>query len=124
MLNDDNNTPNNSLEFEGTYHKGKALIGWMNPEQARLCLVRQRADQSASPEQEQLIQLAHAAAASRPTLPARSDVVEDAPVELANHIDALRKSPIGSTYFSEGYRVVTVDLTGVCAVQPTVLSAQ
>lgn len=100
----------------------RALIGWMNPAQAALCLASQRADHQSNPEYLQTAERLRAAVAARPSWIEQTDVVGDPPERLAEYGKSLTQHPAIAAFFGQGWRVAIVDLSKVCALQPLVFS--
>ncbi len=101
----------------------RALIGWMNPNEARLTLAGRRADDH-NPEHSIHVEQARAAVAARAPGLDQTDVIQDTPGELSAYVEALQHHPAVLPYFNEGARVALVDLTRVCAIQPNVFVDQ
>jgi hypothetical protein len=99
---------------------GRALIGWMPPDEAHLWLTSRRKDLTPSPDQVAWAQQAGAAVAARSPGLDQSGIVQDAPSELDIHIKALQADQATAALFAAGWRVAIVDLGLVCAAQPVV----
>ncbi len=103
---------------------GRALIGWMKPDDAHRFLMSSRND--AAPDAACIEIARHA----RDVVSARShgidqdNLVIDRPRKLNNHVEALRANVAAGQMFAEGWEVALVDLTRVCAFQPLVFSDQ
>lgn len=80
-----------------------------------------RGDQVPSDEQRQRVRSAQAAVQQRPAAPDQSDVIQEAPEALKGHMDQLAATT-GAGFFNEGWRVALVDLSKVCAVQPSIFT--
>lgn len=99
----------------------RALLGWLPDEIALRLLNGKRADAQPTNEQRAAAALARQAVASR-----AEGIVQDGVIReieqgvLDEHIERLRGLPAAAPYFGEGYRVALVDLTRVCAFQPSV----
>jgi len=104
--------------------RGRALIGWMNPDEARLSLAGRKVDQRDHQEYVQRVEQARAAVASRPPGIDQTNVVSVVPDALSDHVEALRQHQSSAPYFNEGWRVAVVDLSKVCAAQPSIFSDQ
>jgi len=100
---------------------GRALIGWMKPDQAHGFLQRVMDPARAADAVERALQ----AVAARPA-GAEQDALVSTSVsaELAAHVSALDASPAAKPMHDEGWKVAVVDLTKVCAFQPAVVSDQ
>lgn len=96
----------------------RALLGWMSDHQALRALAAGRDDADLTSDQEALVSRARAAVAARAADLDQTGVVAPLPVELADHEAALRAS--SPTMFDEGWELALVDLSQVCAFQPTV----
>src|SRR6266516_2707750 len=103
----------------GLQRPARALIGWMNPNEARLTLAGRRTDAD-HPEHALCVEQARAAVAGRVPGLDQTNLVREAPVELREHLEALRQHPAGAPYFNEGWTVGLADLRTVCAIQPHV----
>jgi len=102
------------------YRSARALIGWMTPDEAKLCLSRRKADEKERPEYEERSASARAAVSSRPISNAQAEVISAAPDKLAEHIKSLQQHPSSAQYFHEGWHVAMVDLSKVCSIQPVI----
>ena len=102
----------------------RALIGWMNPNQARLWLAGWRQDLAGNEEHVRKVERANTTVAARVAGLNQTNAVNPAPPELAAHVEALRTDPSGALYFNEGWEVATTDLSRICAIQPHVFTDQ
>src|SRR3989442_4304856 len=118
------NVAGNVKEMNKTMCPARALIGWMNEEQALLTLAGRRADQQVCPEHIQRAEQARKTVASRPAGVDQAHLVGPVPDDLVGHIETLRQHPASAPYFNEGWRVAIVDLSKVCAAQPSIFSDQ
>ena len=116
------NVAGNVKEMNKTMCPARALIGWMNEEQALLTLAGRRADQQVCPEHIQRAEQARKTVASRPAGVDQAHLVGPVPDDLVGHIETLRQHPASAPYFNEGWRVAIVDLSKVCAAQPCVFT--
>jgi hypothetical protein len=98
----------------------RALIGWMQEEEARLVLAGRRADRAGDPAFSARWKIARTALDSRQAGIDQSDVLTDPPNELADHIHQLRSVDAAAPYFGDGWLVRMADLSRVCALQPVV----
>lgn len=98
----------------------RALIGWMDEQQAHLTLCGRRADLTPDTAQIELVRAARAAVAARDAGVDHDGVVEDAPDGLTEHVAALHADATGAALLSQGMVVALVDLTRVRAAQPLV----
>jgi hypothetical protein len=105
-------------EDAGLLRPARALIGWMSDHQAVRALASGRDDADFTPEQKALVSRARATVAARTTDLDQTGIVMPLPPELADHAAALRAS--SPTMFDEGWDLALVDLSRVCAFQPTV----
>ncbi len=92
----------------------------MKPDQAHGFLLQNMTDPAAT----EVVQRARQAVAARPSGVEQDALVTRAPDELAEHVRALEASPAAKPMHDEGWTVALVDLTRVCAFQPTVVSDQ
>lgn len=100
---------------------GRALIGWMRPDQAQEFLQRGAAEPGQAAD---AVKRAHEAVAARPAGVDQDALITSAPAELAGHVQALEASPAAKPMHDEGWTVALVDLTKVCAFQPAIVSDQ
>jgi len=100
----------------GLFRPARALIGWLPPESAHELLLLGREDPTVTPEI-----VAHArstrdfAAARTPVL--QAGIVGAPPKGIGDHLAVLRQNT--KNLFDEGFRVCTVDLSRLYAIQPT-----
>ncbi|HXL95668.1 MAG TPA: hypothetical protein VN969_42655 [Streptosporangiaceae bacterium] len=106
----------------GLTRPSRALIGWMLPAQAEMVLGGNMIGKETSTQHRELARSAREAVASRPIGIDQTDITSDPPPELEEHISQLRQSSAGAAMFQQGCDVVLVDLTRVCAFQPTVVA--
>jgi hypothetical protein len=99
---------------------GRALVGWMNPSQAYGFIQRGLAPAAAA----EAVERARQAVAARAAGVEQSALVGTGPAELAAHLSALEASPAARPMYDEGWRVALVDLSRVCAFQPSVITDQ
>src|SRR5689334_20487029 len=99
---------------------GRALIGWIAPEQAKLILAGQRLDRAGDPAYAEQVARAHDAVAARAGGIKQDNVLTDPPTELADYLTKLQAAQSGAAYFAEGWSVRMADLARVCALQPNV----
>lgn len=102
------------------HRPARALIGWMQPTEGQLWLVSRRQDIAPTVEQIERVARASAAVAARPAGLDQAGAVEDPPAALDQHIAALYGDPAAAGLLNEGWRVMVVDLSKVCAAQPSV----
>jgi hypothetical protein len=104
------------------FRPGRALIGWMKPDQAQGLLQRTIPDPAQAAA---AVQRAHQAVAARPPWVEQDALVTTVvPAELAGHASALDASPAAKPLRDEGWKIALVDLTKVCAFQPAIVSDQ
>lgn len=99
---------------------GRALIGWLAPEDGALWLAGR---QMGHPKREEFIrQTVKARAAIEARIPGvdQSDLFRTVPAELADHVAKLERNASSAALFKEGCKVSVVDLQKVCAIQPVV----
>jgi hypothetical protein len=106
----------------GLTRSSRALIGWMPQAQGEMLLTGNTMGQEVTADQREVVQIAREAVASRPAGCDQADLLSESPPELGEHISRLRQSPAGAAMFGEGWDVAIVDLTRVCAFQPTVVA--
>jgi len=111
------------LELLTRTRPARALLGWMQRDEAIKAQAGQRADIQL-PEYEERASRARMAVAARPTGIDQTSLIREAPQELQEHIGALRQAPGAAQYFQQGWRVCVADLRMVCALQPTVFTDQ
>jgi hypothetical protein len=103
---------------------GRALIGWMTEEQAKLTLAARRTDQTDAPElADQALAAREAVAAREPGI-SQDDVIQPLPDGLGDYVERLRGFPAAATFFEEEWEVKLVNLRQLCSLQQTVLSEQ
>jgi hypothetical protein len=98
----------------------RALLGWMDPEDAKRVLVSNRGDAQASAEQVRAVETAHQAVSRRAIFENAMTPETDLPSELLSYVDRLQKSPSGMNYFMEGWRIGIVNLSRLISFQPAV----
>ena len=98
----------------------RALLGWMDPEDAKRVLVSNRGDAHPSAAQVRAVETAHQAVSTRATFENAVTPEADLPASLLPHVDRLQKSPAGMPYFLEGWRIRLVNLTRLISFQPAV----
>jgi hypothetical protein len=98
----------------------RVLLGWLPDTQARLVQVGMRTDVPVEPAHLAAIDAARAAVSSRPEYVNNVAVIGDVPPALDGHVASLRAHPASAPFFTEGWRVAIVDLSQVCAAQPSV----
>src|SRR5579872_458298 len=98
----------------------RALIGWMSQDETHLALTARRQDVELTPEQAAQIARAHAVVAARPSGINQDDVETDVSGELDSYVAIARSEPSFSELLTAGWRVASVDLSRVIAVQPIV----
>ncbi len=103
---------------------GRALIGWMTPEQGALTLAGRVND--GADEQQLLgqVEAARQAVAAREAGVAQDDLLQDVPPELAPFVTQLQAQENAAPFFHEGWEVKFADLSRVCSLQQQVLSEQ
>jgi hypothetical protein len=94
----------------------RALIGWLDPEQAHQLLVGGQSDPTIGPHVVALAQSARASAGTRKRIE-QTDAVGAPPTGLSEHLSAFRKT--AQNLFDDGFRICTVDLARIYAIQPT-----
>lgn len=99
---------------------GQALIGWMKPDQAYGFLQRAMEPTAAA----DAVERGRQAVAARPAWVEQDAIITSVPAELAGHVSALESSPAAKPMHDEGWKVAFVDLSKVCAFQPSVESGQ
>jgi len=95
----------------------RVLLGWLSPEEAAL-YQSGRGTRQPEVEDASRAERAQVAVSERAVGIDQTGVVSDPPVVLNEHIERLQEP--AAAYFREGWRVAVVDLSRVCAVQPSV----
>jgi hypothetical protein len=94
----------------------RALIGWMEPDKARLALAGNQMNAEPSQADGEVVRLAQEAVAARvPSV--SSGVTEPLAVDLAEHLARVAATAGGAGMLGEGWEPVLIDLTTVCAMQ-------
>jgi hypothetical protein len=99
----------------GSFRPARALIGWMPPDAAHQLLVGGRADQTITPEVVARARSTRDFAAARTPIK-QENVLGPPPTGISEHLALLRKN--AQNLFDEGFRVCTVDLSRLYAIQP------
>ncbi len=99
----------------------RALLGWLSDQQAYRLLASGRDDAEATPEHRGLVAAARAAVAARSPGSDQRDIVSPLPPELADHSAQLQSST--PSLFEDGWQLVLVDISRVCAFQPAVFAS-
>jgi hypothetical protein len=97
----------------------RALLGWMNDERAKFFLSGGLKGID-KPEYAEKILRTRESVNSRPAGLNQTEILEEPPDELQNHINKLIAHPRSSIFFAEGWTVKIVDLPKVCAAQAAV----
>lgn len=100
--------------------QGRALIGWMAPEQAKLLLAHNKIDGRSDPKNAEQIMKARAEVARRPSRVVQTDVVASVPATLVPHIADF--SAAAPEVAAAGWQVQIVDLRRLRAFQPVVFT--
>lgn len=108
----------------GPHQTGRALIGWMTANEAKLWLSGRRADLRDREEYERRAEQARASVAARPAGLDQTDIRVAAPPELDGHIAALRQNAASAQFFNDGWEISIMDLSKVCAAQPHINTGQ
>jgi hypothetical protein len=116
-----NDTTREATDFGQVKRPARALLGWMQREQAQRIQAGQRADANL-PEHEERARRARISVGARPAGIDQTNLISEAPAELQEHIAALQKAPAASQYFQQGWRVCVADLRKVCALQPQIFT--
>jgi hypothetical protein len=98
----------------------RALTGWMKPDQA-YGLLQQKMEPTAAAE---AVERARQAVTTRSAGIPQAAIITNVPAELAGHVGALESSPAAKPLHDEGWKVALVDLSKVCAFQPSVESSK
>jgi len=99
---------------------GRALIGWLAPEDGALWLAGR---QIGHPNREEFIRRtvkAREAVETRSPGIDQTGLLQEPPPELSAHVRQLEQNVSSASLFAEGFRVAVVDLHKVCALQPVV----
>jgi len=98
----------------------RALLGWMQPNEALLMLTGRRQDVAPTDEQKQLVERLRDGVARRPIGIDQSGVEQPAPVELTPYLADLEKDQAAAGLIASGCKVALIDLARVIAAQPLV----
>lgn len=109
------------VQFVHVTRPARALLGWMQREEAHKIQAGGRADVH-DPEHEERATRARVAVASRTVGIDQTNVIREAPDELQEHIASLQQAPAAAQYFQQGWRVCLADLRNVCALQPSIFT--
>ena len=101
-------------------HRARALIGWMTPPEAKLCLTGRRADLEPSEDELAAAEKARQTVAARTTTLDQSDLIGPIPNELADYVQRVRENNPGKALVDQGFEIRMVDLSRTCAVQPQI----
>jgi hypothetical protein len=104
----------------GFEREGRALLGWMTPEEGSLVLASRQVDEAQRPEYREQVERARERARGRAAGLDQTDVLHDVPDDLGDHVATLRANDSARPMFEEGWGVVLADLRRVIAVQPTI----
>jgi hypothetical protein len=105
------------------HRPARALVGWMQPEEASRILCGLRMDRQPTRKQIVHAERARAAVAVRPHADDRC-AVEKRTSGLDSYVADLRRNKIAAQYFVEGWDIGIGDLTRIRAFQPTVFVEQ
>jgi hypothetical protein len=105
-----------SAKREGLFRPARALIGWLPADAAHQLLVSGQDDQTVRPELVARARSAREFAAARTPIQ-QAGVIGQPPTGIGEHLALLRQN--AQNLFDEGFRVCTVDLTRLYAIQPT-----
>ncbi len=105
-----------------SFREARALLGWLDPTEARRALVRGKSEAKDASEIDGQIERARAAVAGRTLCEDISNAVLDPPPGLEDHVATLQSHPILAKSFDEGWEIKVVDLTKLCPVQGYVFS--
>jgi hypothetical protein len=100
--------------------RGRALIGWMPPDQGARLLAGVQADQNPDADDVDFCQRAHEAIARRPAGVDQSEAFFDFPPELTDHLNALAANPRTGTILPMVGNAKLIDLSKICAAQPII----
>ncbi|TME51565.1 MAG: hypothetical protein E6I60_10425 [Chloroflexi bacterium] len=98
----------------------RALLGWMQPNEALLMLTGRRQDVAPTDEQRQLVERLRDGVARRATGIDQSGIEQPATAALTPYIADLEKDQAAAGLIASGCRVVLIDLARVIAAQPLV----
>lgn len=101
--------------------RGRVLLGWLRPDDAKAALNGQRSGVPATTESELLAADARGAVASRSAGVNQDNIIEAPSPDLTIHIAGLKAIGPSAAFFNEGWTVGIADLTRVCAIQPTIM---
>lgn len=100
----------------GHFRPARALIGWLPPDGAHQLLVSGLADQRIRHEVVARARSARDFASKRPPIK-QTNIVDGPPNGIGEHLALLRQN--AQYLFDEGFRVCTVDVSQLYAIQPT-----
>jgi hypothetical protein len=98
----------------------RALLGWLPADQGERIQHGNRQGEAIPEESKERAARARAAVAVRNQGLDQTNAVSSAPPEIVEHIQALHSHSLSAQYFAEGWAVSLVDLSRICAAQPTV----
>src|SRR5437764_9363827 len=105
------------LDERPRFRPARALIGWMEPEEAALTLAGRVEEQAGKPEYQLRASQARTVAGTRLPSIETQGVVEEPPASFKGYIDAFRADPRAGPVYEDGFRIALVDLSKVCAAQ-------
>jgi hypothetical protein len=104
------------------FRPARTLIGWLDPQEAVLTQAGRQTQDAGKPEYELRARQARLAAGARRFSVDPLSVVTEAPPPLHAFKADFEAHPRAELIMAEGWRVALIDLRGVVAMQPTVLT--
>jgi hypothetical protein len=99
-------------------HRLRALLGWMNEDEATLALAGRRKDEASSPEHVEWARKKRLVAAARGSSTSRLGILKSLPRSLERYGATLVRTREGGDLAAAGFQPALVDLRGVCAMAP------
>jgi len=110
------------FDGESRLRPARALIGWMEPDDAVLTLAGRREEDAGRPEYQQRAAQARTVAGSRLPSIETQGVATEPPASFREYGAAFAANPLSAPALEEGFRIALVDLRRVCAAQPAVFT--
>src|SRR5437762_2825441 len=103
-----------------TLRTGRALIGWMAPNEAVLTMASRQMDVQPNQEQIERAQNARERVSMRTAGIDQQNILAPLPQQVSEYEREFRAHPATQPFFAEGWRIEVADLTRVCSFQPLV----
>jgi hypothetical protein len=110
-------------EFVHITRGARALLGWMQPQEAEKVQAGGRTDVH-KPEYVERAARARSIVASRVPGLNQTNLITEPGADLQSYMTRLEQNPAAAQYFQQGWRVCLADLRRVCALQPSILVDQ